>query len=797
MHPGIDRPVGQRLFSSQLAPCDLSPRGIVRGAVGAILVAGLVTVGGQGSAGHSVGHFPSYYPDEIRIEAIDPTAAAKGLRDETLHAYVGAVPAFSGPVPKHVESVRSLGSILVLSFKTASARFASADARCATARGFMAALRDEKAGGFIFHPYPVTPYHADYLHHLDRVEAAMDAVGGASAPVSSEKLSTKGRLATAIVRARWQLVADGADTLLEEVSVDELLASTGVPFDGWSGPPWAKEGWFEAYRLLAPALVGAAREAMDEDYTRLIRGETLGLAERADLERRLVAALTHGCARMVVGYTVKEEFVDTAYPAGIENVAYDSLSGLNSPVFLRTVKLKEYPWNGKLHLGVRERSAGAWNPVAGFTDPMGRLIWSAVGDPAMIQFPFNASWMHNRVQSVVTKVEGQSGGIRVPSDAFRLQPGTGALQPVGASTFASAKVVYEVLASPFEDGSEMDVADVIYPFAFAYRWGAKVNAGGNAHEPRLEQTLAAMQERLAGLKVARVERTKHVIAENWEVFTNSPVVEVYLRDVPHDELQVAAMAPPWSTMPWHLLALMEEAVTRGYAAFSEKEAERRRIPWMDLVRDQGLQAKLLPLIAQFERESYRPEPLKEFVTAEMAQARWRALAAFAKKNGHFLVTNGPYRLAQWNPDAVVLQAVREVTYPLGFGTFDRFVNPPRAVIESLTHNAGTIAVRASAEMILKMGRDYKLTKEPLLRTTMRGTFGLLVVSRYLLIGPDGKVRNLDKMHWEDDGRFTINLPERLPPGEYTVNLAIFLDGNSVVPSAKSLRFRVGGAGSPG
>ena len=30
--------------------------------------------------------------------------------------------------------------------------------------------------------------------------------------------------------------------------------------------------------------------------------------------------------------------------------------------------------------------------------------------------------------------------------------------------------------------------------------------------------------------------------------------------------------------------------------------------------------------------------------------------------------------------SVVLEAVRELTYPLGFGTFDRFVNPPRAVI---------------------------------------------------------------------------------------------------------------------
>ncbi|HME29903.1 MAG TPA: hypothetical protein VKE53_08595 [Pseudolabrys sp.] len=765
--------------------------------VGAIMVAGLVVVGGEGSAGHSVGHFPSYYPDEIRIQAIDPTAAAKGLSDETLHAYVGAAPAFVGPVPKHVESVRSLGSILVLSFKTSSGRYASSDARCAAARGFMAALRDEKAGGFIFHPYPVTPYHSDYLHHLDRVEAAMGAVAGASAAVSSEKLGAKGRVATEIVRARWQLAAEGVDAFLQEVPVDELLASTGVPFAGWPGPPWAKEGWFEAYRLLAPVIDGAVREAIDDDYARLSRGETLGLADRTNLERRLVAELTDGCARMVVGYTEKEEFVDSAYPAGIENVAYDSLSGLNSPVYLRTVKLKEYPWNGKLHLGVRERSTGAWNPVAGFTDPAGRLIWSAVGDPAMIQFPFNASWMHNRVQSVVTKVEGQSGGIRVPSDAFRLQPGTGALQPVEARTFATAKVVYDVLTSPFADGSDMDVADVIYPFVFAYRWGAKANASGTTHEPCLQQTLTAMQERLAGLRIARVDRTKHVIAENWEIFTNTPVIEVYLRDVPHDELQVAAIAPPWSTTPWHLLTLMEEAVTRGYAAFSEQESERRRIPWMDLVRDQDLRAKLLPLIVQFERESYRPEALKEFVTAEAAQARWRALAAFAEKNGHFLVTNGPYRLAQWTPDTVVLQAVREVTYPLGFGTFDRFAYPPRAVIESVTQDNGRIAVRASAEMVLKMGREYKHTKEPLLRTTMRGTFGLLVVSRYLLIGPDGKVRSLDKMHWDDDGRFTIDLPERLPPGEYTVNFAIFLDGNSVVPSAKSLHFRIDGAQSPG
>ena len=142
-----------------------------------------------------------------------------------------------------------------------------------------------------------------------------------------------------------------------------------------------------------------------------------------------------------------------------------------------------------------------------------------------------------------------------------------------------------------------------------------------------------MQERLAGLKITRVERTKHVIAENWEIFTTTPVVEVYLRNVPHDELQVAAMAPPWSTTPWHLLALMEEAVTRGYAAFSEQEAERRRIPWMDLVRDESLRARLVSLIAQFERESYRPEQLKEFVTAERRRRAGGRLPPSSKKTG--------------------------------------------------------------------------------------------------------------------------------------------------------------------
>jgi hypothetical protein len=143
-----------------------------------------------------------------------------------------------------------------------------------------------------------------------------------------------------------------------------------------------------------------------------------------------------------------------------------------------------------------------------------------------------------------------------------------------------------------------------------------------------------------------------------------------------------------------------------------------------------------------------------------------------------------------------LEAVREMTYPLGFGTFDRFVNPPRAVIEAAALTGDEVTVRARVEMALKAGREYRMTKEPLTHTVSRGVQGLLVVSRYLLIGPDGKVLKLDKMQWMENNDFAIKLSDRLPEGRYKIILAIFLDGNAVEPSFRILPFRAGGAGSP-
>src|SRR5262249_18561939 len=67
------------------------------------------------------------------------------------------------------------------------------------------------------------------------------------------------------------------------------------------------------------------------------------------------------------------------YAEGIENVAADSQAGLASPIFIRTAKLKDFPWNGWLRIGVPGPPRAAWNPIGGFPRPPRRPAGCAGG----------------------------------------------------------------------------------------------------------------------------------------------------------------------------------------------------------------------------------------------------------------------------------------------------------------------------------------------------------------------------------------------------------------------------------
>ena len=608
-----------------------------------LLGAGLALLG-VAHAGHEFPFYPSFYPQEITVEALDARAAAQRLAKGTLHAYAGAE--IAAPLePAKTGSVASLGGYVVATF---------AGGGCAAARG----MKDALGEGAVWHPYPVTPFHADYLHHADRAEAA--------------------RAATAAQKK-------GAGKV-EIVDVGALMAKASVRYNGWSGPPWIRQGWFHAYLLLAPA---AADARIEHAARRLMRGEHRSLEERIELERDLVARLQARCERVVLGYTVRREHYGVEYSAGVENVGYDALEGLASAIFPRTVKLRDFPWNGWLNVAAPAPPASAWNPlVGGFGDTFGRLVWSALADPAFLPSPHGGGWIENRVSATVEKSRKP---FAVPEDAQFT---------AGRGRTAALRIVYRVRNSSFHDGTSMSVADLAYAYAFA-------------------ANLGMVPDRLRGVRVLRVE-TETLASGEDKLSYEVPVIEVYLDGGAGGD--AATVAPPWTTLPWHLLALYGEGARRGYLKLSD----------FDPVRDTALVRQLGEIARELEERAYVPPALASYVSAQQARARYRQLRAFHAAHGHWLVTNGPYLLSRWDGTKAVLGAFRDPTYPKGLGSFNAYAVPLKAHVTRIERRDYGAEVGIETERLEREGREVRV---------VRGSSQAkqAPVCRYLLVRADGAV----------------------------------------------------------
>lgn len=740
-------------------------------------------------AGHEIAYYPSFYPQEITIQTLDPASAAKRLSENILHAYLGAMPKFTGAVPEHLEPVESLDGFLLLQFDPAWKALSNREERCAAGSAVIRKLKAEVEGVVLF-PYPITPYHPDYLHHLDRIEEAEAELSAGETAAPDLKLKAEGGRAKALAGTRSVEDGEHWDVRLEQVRLSTLISQSSLPISAQPAPPWQKQGWYQAYQLLSPGIGDPAlKKNIEAAYERLAKGEYEDTVERLNLERRLVADLTSECRRMVAGYTFRREYYSADLSGGIENVAYDGQSGMNSAIFIRTAKLKDFPWNGWLFLGSEIPALAAWNPVAGFTDPTGRLIWSAIGDAALLHIPYNGGFIPNRVSGEVPPAA--AGNFKLPPAALSFTPGSGEIRLAGAGKTSSAKVTYRVNASLFQDGSHTQVSDLLYAYVFAFRWGEKLNADDPAYDPAIEAATQLMRERLVGIRVVKVESKTTQLAPDVKYTRETPVVEVYLKHGRGDPLEIAAIAPPWSAVPWHLSVLMEEAVTRGLAAFSQAEAKQKNIPWLDLARDPALQTRLRALIDEFEREGYRPEALAVRVSEEEAKARWAGLKTFAEANNHLLVTNGPFKLKSWSEKEAVLGVVRELTYPWGVGAFDGYTYPPRAVITKAERSGDTVALSVDLEKVVKAQRRYNTVREPFGKQATRGLFRIRPSASFLLVNSDGVVVQAGEAQLVEDGRFEVKLPKSLPAGRHAVLIGIFPDGNALFPAATRVTFESG------
>jgi hypothetical protein len=326
----------------------------------------------------------------------------------------------------------------------------------------------------------------------------------------------------------------------------------------------------------------------------------------------------------------------------------------------------------------------------------------------------------------------------------------------------------------------MSAADVVYPYVFARRWSEK--------DRQVERATALVRDWLAAVRVVKVDTEVRDFGD-LQVFLDTPVIEVYLHHAA-DPAEAPAIAPPWSPVPWQLLVLMEEAVTRGIAAFSQDEARRRGVPWLDLARDRKLVDALGPIAESLERRTYVPEALKGLVTVEQARQRWAALRRFRRQNGHWLVTSGPYRLQKWPGDGAVLAVFRDLSYPNVVGSFDRWALPRRAWVAAVDRRGDRLEVAVDAQTLTKFERSYKIVREPMRLAPTGEKMRDVVAARWTVVGAGDEVVATGRALDVEGGRLIVDLKGQLRPGAYRVLLGLALNGNSTNAEVKVIPYRV-------
>jgi hypothetical protein len=368
--------------------------------------------------------------------------------------------------------------------------------------------------------------------------------------------------------------------------------------------------------------------------------------------------------------------------------------------------------------------------------------------------------------------------VAIPPDAVLPEAGSGQLLAVGPGKSARAKLVYKVLGSAFHDGSKTSSADLLYAYAFAYRWGARGNGAEAHYDPAVDAATLPLRRHLRAVRIAGVDAASKSfrvgdVAFVREVFT----VEVYLDMPPEAPEWSALIAPPWSTLPWPVLALMEQAVERGWAAFSAETARRNGVAWLDLVRSAELGAKLAALAAELEREAFRPHALRAHVTPEEARKRWGALVAFHRAHGHLLVTNGPYKLKSWSSGAVTLEAFRDLSYPLGVGSYDAYAIPRRGFVTGARWEGSRLLVSGDIEVVEKFQRSYRLVRTALKSVPPEVLRRSAPECRYIVTDENHRIVLSEVASPGAGGDFSIELGDRLPAGRYTLAAIIAVAGN--------------------
>lgn len=388
-------------------------------------------------------------------------------------------------------------------------------------------------------------------------------------------------------------------------------------------------------------------EEIDEISQRILTGNFTGEEERDQLLRDAVKIGVNESVRIFVASLI-DPYIASSKMKGVVN---DFSAGITSRFTLIDGRLEDKP---NLKIGVKQLYQGAWNPVGGFRDVYASRIWLGIADPGLFRNPFTGDVIPIRTSFEVTTA-GPNGKLSVPSDAMIWDAVNEEWVNVGSDVDAISKVTYDLTYSKWHHGIAMDKNDILYSLYFPFEWGTDEGEGDPTFDSEYTSQVEQVVKTIKGIK-----------------FLSDNKVEMYIDYWHFDQGEIADYIGPWSSVPWEITAAMEKLVIEGNAAFSKGEADSKNVDWLSLIIPSNAE-KLKNVLLQFKNDKFVPKALQNSSTGD-AVARYDASIKWIEEKRHAIISNGPFFLQSYNPEAraITVKAFRDSSYPFEVGKWGEF-----------------------------------------------------------------------------------------------------------------------------
>jgi hypothetical protein len=154
------------------------------------------------------------------------------------------------------------------------------------------------------------------------------------------------------------------------------------------------------------------------------------------------------------------------------------------------------------------------------------------------------------------------------------------------------------------------------------------------------------------------------------------------------------------------------------------------------------------------------------------------------------VTNGPYQLKRWSADSVTLEAFRDLSYPLGVGSYDAYATPRRGFITKVERDGERIRLFGDIELVQKHQRSYDIVRRPLPSIAADALKRSAPECRYLVTDGEGRAVLAGQVAPSADATFSLDFTGKLPPGQFTLIAQLIVDGNAMNAEIQRIPFEV-------